>query len=71
LITGRNHQIRTQFSEIGNPLFGDQKYGAQYNKIGQQIALWSYKIKIKHPVSKCEMCFQSNPPDEYPWNFLH
>lgn len=70
LLTGRYHQIRVQFSAIGNPLFGDKKYGQEYNKAGQQIALWSYKIRIKHPVRKHEMCFQSNPPDEYPWNLF-
>ena len=71
LITGRYHQIRVQFSRIGNPLFGDQKYGVEHNKVGQQIALWSYKIRIKHPVSKNEMFFQSDPPKEYPWNLFY
>lgn len=67
LVTGRYHQIRVQFSETGNSLYGDQKYGADHNEIGQQIALWSYKIRIKHPVGKYEISFVSNPPDEYPW----
>jgi 23S rRNA pseudouridine1911/1915/1917 synthase len=70
LLTGRNHQIRVQFSTIGNPLYGDQKYGVKYARAGQQIALWSNRITIQHPVGKQEMIFQSNPPDEYPWNLF-
>lgn len=27
LITGRSHQIRTQFAHLGHPIIGDQKYG--------------------------------------------
>ena len=67
LKTGRPHQIRVQFSYIGHPLFGDQKYGAQINKPGQQIALWSSRIVFKHPTSKEALCFESRPPKKYPW----
>ena len=28
LLTGRKHQIRTQFSQLGYPIVGDQKYNA-------------------------------------------
>jgi len=70
LLTGRYHQIRVQFSGIGTPLYGDLKYGTEYAKPGQQLALWSHKIKIQHPVKKQEMCFQSKPPDEYPWSLF-
>src|SRR5699024_8951002 len=44
LETGRSHQIRVQLSTIGYPLYGDQKYGAKVNKVGQQIALWAYEL---------------------------
>jgi 23S rRNA pseudouridine1911/1915/1917 synthase len=70
LLTGRSHQIRVQFSSIGHPLFGDQKYGAEVNKPGQQIALWSHEIRFLHPTKKEEMVFQSHPPDQYPWNIF-
>ena len=46
LKTGRPHQIRVQFASRKHPLFGDQRYGQHLNKVGQQIALWSYKIEI-------------------------
>ncbi|WP_304969321.1 RluA family pseudouridine synthase, partial [Romboutsia ilealis] len=41
LKTGRPHQIRVQFASRRHPLFGDQRYGQNINKVGQQIALWS------------------------------
>lgn len=69
LQTGRPHQIRVQFSDRGFPLYGDQRY-SKVSKVGQQIALWSSKIEIFHPVTKEEMTFVSNPPKEYPWNIF-
>lgn len=68
LLTGRAHQIRVQFSTIGHPLYGDQKYGPSHNKPGQQIALWSQQILFRHPTKKEEMIFSSSPPDRTPWN---
>ena len=67
LKTGRPHQIRVQFASRNNPLVGDQRYGKN-SKVGQQIALWSYKIEIVHPVTKEKMEFVCEPPKEYPWN---
>lgn len=68
LKTGRPHQIRVQFSSRKHPLFGDQRYGQDVNKVGQQISLWSYKIEIQHPTTKEKMEFICEPPKEYPWN---
>ncbi len=67
LHTGRSHQIRVQFAAIGCPLFGDQKYGADYNQIGQQIALWSKGISFEHPTTKQNVAFYSTPPEVAPW----
>lgn len=68
LKTGRPHQIRVQFSSRKHPLFGDQRYGQDVNKVSQQISLWSYKIEIQHPTTKEKMEFICEPPKEYPWN---
>lgn len=68
LETGRPHQIRVQLAHIGCPLYGDQRYGASVNKPGQQIALWSRQLSFVHPVRKEPLSFQSNPPNQYPWD---
>lgn len=70
LYTGRSHQIRVQLSAIGHPLFGDQKYGADINKPGQQIALCSNEITCKHPTKGEELVFKCNPPGKHPWNLF-
>ena len=62
LHTGRHHQIRVQFANIGHSLFGDQKYGTRGK--GKQIALWAYKLTLIHPVTKKEMTFTDEPE----WN---
>ncbi|WP_025680136.1 RluA family pseudouridine synthase [Paenibacillus massiliensis] len=68
LHTGRPHQIRVQLSNIGCPLYGDQKYGQQLNKPGQQLALWSLEAGAPHPITKEPMLFRSMPPLAFPWN---
>ena len=70
LKTGRPHQIRVQFASRKHPLYGDQRYGQNVNKVGQQIALWSHKLEIKHPTTKEKMEFICEPPKEYPWNLF-
>ncbi len=47
LLTGRTHQIRAQFADMGHPLVGDGKYGINRDdkKIGFKFqALYSYKL---------------------------
>lgn len=69
LMTGRSHQIRVQMANNGTPLFGDTKYGYQGNR-NDQLALWSHKLSICHPITKERMLFTSSPPDQYPWNLF-
>ncbi|HOM02016.1 MAG TPA: RluA family pseudouridine synthase [Acetivibrio sp.] len=71
LHTGRPHQIRVQFANIGHPLYGDQKYGQRVNKPGQQIALWSNEITLVHPVLKEGMVFKCEPPGNEPWSWFN
>ena len=58
LITGRHHQIRVQFSNIGYPLYGDQLYG---RKSKEQIRLFAYKLEFMHPTLKTKMQFKLLP----------
>lgn len=68
--TGRSHQIRVQFAAIGHPLYGDQKYGSQVNRPGEQLALFSFKLCLQHPVSKEYLEFRATPPRTYPWTIF-
>lgn len=69
LDTGRSHQIRVQFSSRGYALWGDQKYNSKA-KVGEQIALWAYELRFKHPVRDELMDFKCNPPLKYPWTLF-
>lgn len=68
LHTGRHHQIRVQLSSRGHSIYGDQKYGGRGH--GKQIALWAYKLCIKHPITKEEMEFKCMPKLEGSWKIL-
>ncbi|MDR0879580.1 MAG: RluA family pseudouridine synthase [Clostridioides sp.] len=70
LKTGRPHQIRVQFASRNHPLYGDQRYGQDINKRGQQLALWSHRIELEHPTTKEKMVFTSNPPENQPWGMF-
>lgn len=68
LQTGRSHQIRVQMEHLGHPLYGDQKYGAKVNQVGQQIALWAYQVHLQHPVKKEDLTVQALPPATGIWS---
>lgn len=58
LITGRHHQIRLQFSNLGYPIYGDQRYG---NKNNEQIHLYAYKLEFNHPITNELLSFKLLP----------
>ena len=64
LYTGRTHQIRVQFSSRGFPLVGDTKYGKQNTKANGKtpIALFSYRLAFRHPISKIPIECTAFPP---------
>ena len=47
-ITGRKHQLRKQLYEVGNPIYGDQKYKFSNTDkaINKNLMLHSYQIKF-------------------------
>lgn len=58
LLTGRKNQIRVQFSELGNPLVGDKKYGKdnkELNRLGLHASALSINYLNKAYNFNCEM----------------
>lgn len=70
LLTGRSHQIRVQLAASGHSLYGDQRYGAELNKPGQQIALFSHQITCQHPTLKEPITFSAFPELVHPWSLF-
>ena len=58
LVTGRHHQIRVQFKNLGSPLYGDNRYGKEDKK---QLCLFAYKLEFTHPVTKEKLVFKEYP----------
>ena len=70
LETGRSHQIRVQFANLGFPIVGDQKYGKNNNK-KVQIALHSYELSFLHPTTKQLLVFTSDfSKNKFPWTMF-
>ena len=51
LLTGRHHQIRCQLANMGCPIKGDLKYGAERSNPDGSISLHAYKLTFVHPVT--------------------
>ena len=68
LITGRHHQIRCNFSNIGYPILGDLKYGSKRSNKDGGIYLHSREIEFIHPVSKEKIKITANPPATGLWS---
>ena len=68
LITGRHHQIRCNFSEIGYPILGDLKYGSKRSNKDGGIYLHSREIDFIHPVSKKKINIKADPPLRGLWS---
>jgi 23S rRNA pseudouridine1911/1915/1917 synthase len=67
ITTGRTHQIRVHFSEMGHPILGDTLYGspvAEYNRLGRFL-LHAHALTIEHPVSHNSVRIESPIPQEF------
>ncbi len=51
LETGRKNQIRVHAAELGHPVAGDEKYGAETNPI-RRLALHAHSIVFRNPFSQ-------------------
>lgn len=64
LITGRHHQIRAQMASRGCGIWGDTKYNPKFAKTKKkytEIALYSSRIELEHPVTGEELVFKHEP----------
>ena len=67
LITGRHHQIRCSFSELGYPIKGDLKYGSKRSNKDGGIYLHSRRVEFIHPVSKNKIFLEADTPKTRLW----
>ena len=68
LETGRHHQIRCSFSEIGFPILGDLKYGSKRSNKYGGIYLHAREVNFIHPISKKEIIIKADPPISGLWS---
>ena len=68
LDTGRHHQIRVQFASRQLPLLGDIRYGCKDPLC--DVALWSYRLGLRHPKTGQALAFCQPPPAAYPWSLF-
>lgn len=61
LVTGRKNQIRVHLSDLGYPIAGDAKYGAQSDPAGR-LALHAFFLSFKHPITEENKTFESPLP---------
>ena len=71
LETGRKNQIRVHAADIGHPIAGDQKYGAQTDPV-RRLALHASTLVFRHPFTGKIVKTHSPLPDIFkrfePWN---
>lgn len=61
IFTGKKNQIRVHMSEMGCPIAGDIKYGAETNP-ARRLMLHNYRLTFVHPVSGEMMRFTLPTP---------
>jgi len=61
IFTGKKNQIRVHMSEMGCPIAGDIKYGAQTNP-ARRLMLHNYRLAFIHPVTGELMRFSLSTP---------
>lgn len=64
LDTGRKNQIRVHAADMGHPIAGDTKYGAQTDPI-KRLALHAETLRFAHPITKKDMNFRCEVPRSF------
>lgn len=65
--TGRYHQIRAQFSQIGFPLVGDIIYGSRLTLPANRIALHAYRLSFEEPETNQKLTLFCPPNKDEVW----
>ena len=65
--TGRTHQIRVHFSEMGHPILGDTLYGSpvKYYEKCRRHMLHAHALTFEHPVTHGIVRVESPVPTEF------
>lgn len=64
IFTGKKNQIRVHMSEMGCPIAGDMKYGAETNPM-RRLMLHNYRLSFIHPVTGEQMRFTLPTPSVF------
>ncbi|WP_353989268.1 RluA family pseudouridine synthase [Pediococcus argentinicus] len=64
LITGRTHQIRVHFQNLGFPLIGDELYGGSTNSMVEHQALHASSLEFTDPFDGQEIKVESPLPSD-------
>ncbi|WP_342548660.1 RluA family pseudouridine synthase [Paenibacillus sp. FSL P2-0089] len=64
LETGRKNQIRVHMSDIGHPIAGDKKYGAETKAVGR-LGLHARVLSFIHPTTGEILTFESAIPKSF------
>ena len=64
-ITGRKHQLRKQLFAIGNPIFGDKKYGFNLDYKNKNINLMLHSYKIKFMINNKKYTYTAPIPEYF------
>ena len=63
LETGRKHQIRVHFAEIGHPVLGDRRYGDP-SPVLARVALHAERLTFRHPRTLERVTFEAPWPED-------
>jgi len=67
LFTGRYHQIRAQFAQMGCPLINDQLYGANKQTEDIAIALHAWRLQFGNPSDGARISLAAPTPESALW----
>jgi len=71
LVTGRKHQIRSQFAAMGIPIRGDIKYGSKRTNPDGAIDLHAYSLDFLHPSGNIPVKIIAPFPQAGLWNLIN